>query len=263
MSVTLLLSFVPCSPPLQLQTGSYDADSNRELLKLYAVAPDMIKLDILSRLLVKCLMELPSPDFFTSMYLIAESLHTMEPLKLLLKLQSLLETCQFKRFWKEVDAFKSVAANAAIVNFAEVKDFDDAIRRFISLTVAGTYASISTAQLKELWNVVSDARAHTDDRPTVGRQRKYRHCLLCVPSAHPPVSCLCRPRSLFPLCPDRQEGVRVSGPRERLESVRGGQDRRHPRGAGCQQQGGQGVAATGVPVDGGAREAHHRRLRRL
>lgn len=137
---------------LQVKSGSYDGESNRELLKLYAVSPDMIKLDILSRLLLKALLELPSPDFFTSMYLVSESLHTLEPLKVLLKLHGLLETCQFKRFWKEVDTFKANAANAAVLNFAEVKEFDTAIRRFVSRTVASTYSSITASQLKELWN---------------------------------------------------------------------------------------------------------------
>jgi hypothetical protein len=120
----------------------------------------MIKLDILSRLLVKCLMELPAPDFFTSMYLVHESLHALEPIKFLMKLQSLLETCQFTRYWKELNQFKANAANAALVNFAEVKDFDAAIRKFISLTTASTYSSIATPQLKELWNLVRPCGVH-------------------------------------------------------------------------------------------------------
>ena len=42
----------------QIKNNSYDPDSNRELLKLYAVAPDMASEPILARLLLKCLMEM-------------------------------------------------------------------------------------------------------------------------------------------------------------------------------------------------------------
>lgn len=113
----------------QVRSGVYDGDSNRELLKLYAVAPDMIKIECVTRLLLKCMMEMPAPEFMTALYLLPDRLQGEESMKLLLKLHQWLETCQFKRFWQEVDAWKANPANAAVVNFDEVKEFDDAIRR--------------------------------------------------------------------------------------------------------------------------------------
>ena len=80
-------------------------------------------------MLLKALMEMPSPDFHTSLFLLNEKLQQLEPIKLLIKLSNLLDTCAFKRFWKDLDAFRANAANASIVNFAEVKEFDSAIRR--------------------------------------------------------------------------------------------------------------------------------------
>jgi len=113
----------------QLRTSSYNAEANRELLQLYALAPDMLKLDILARLLLKALMQLPSPDFVTSLYLLQpEKLHALEPVRLLVKLHTLLDTCQFKKFWTELTAFRANQSNQAIVNFQEVKDFDQHIR---------------------------------------------------------------------------------------------------------------------------------------
>ena len=42
--LTTALRFVFSSLCAQIKSGSYDGESNRELLKLYAVAPDMIRL---------------------------------------------------------------------------------------------------------------------------------------------------------------------------------------------------------------------------
>jgi len=74
-------------------------------------------------------MQLPSPDFATSMYLLPEKLHALEPIKALLRFHNLLDTCAFKRFWMEIDAWRANGANQAVVNFAEVSDFDQNIRR--------------------------------------------------------------------------------------------------------------------------------------
>jgi len=137
----------------QIRTSSYDAEANRELLQLYALAPDMLKLDILARLLVKALMQMPSPDFVTSLYLLQENRHALEPVRLLVKLHTLLDTCQFKKFWQELDAFRAVQQNRAVVDFTEVHDFDQAIRSFITTTISSTFSSLTTAQLKELWNL--------------------------------------------------------------------------------------------------------------
>lgn len=144
-----------------MKNGSYDGDANRELLKLYAVAPDMIKSGVLYSLLTKALMELPAPDFYTSMFLVHESLHSLDGVKFLVKLQQLLETCHFTKFWEQLSAWKATPANSAIINFNEVKEFDQAIRKFISLTVAATYSSIAEKQLKELWNL-TDKKSFAD-----------------------------------------------------------------------------------------------------
>ena len=137
----------------QIKNNSYDSESNRELLKLYSVSPDMVKPEILSRLLLKCLMELPSPEFQTALYLLPSPLHSLESVKFLCKLHALLDTCAFKKFWSEVAAWRAVQANAAQVNFAEVPSFDAAIRKFITVTIAATYSTITSASLRELWNI--------------------------------------------------------------------------------------------------------------
>lgn len=44
LTTALRLAFSSLSVSAQIKSGSYDGESNRELLKLYAVAPDMIRL---------------------------------------------------------------------------------------------------------------------------------------------------------------------------------------------------------------------------
>lgn len=158
LSSPLLLSSAPllCSARrvLQIKNGSYDAESNRELLKLYAIAPDMLKPEVLSRLLLKALMELPAPEFTSALYLLPAALQSsLDSVKFLCKLHALLDTCAFKKFWSEVSAWRAVQSNAAQVNFAEVSGFDSAVRRFITVTLAATYSTISSQSLKELWNL--------------------------------------------------------------------------------------------------------------
>ncbi len=107
----------------QYKNNTYDADANRALLKLYAVKPDMVKIDVLGKLFIKSLMALPAPDFQTNLYLVPEKLHGEEPLKSLIKLNNLLEQGSFKKFWKELEAVRAVAF---IHN--DCQGFDDAIR---------------------------------------------------------------------------------------------------------------------------------------
>ena len=63
------------------------------------------------------------------MYLLPEKLHALEPVKALLRFHNLLDTCAFKLFWMEIDGWRANGANQAVINFAEVSDFDANIRR--------------------------------------------------------------------------------------------------------------------------------------
>jgi hypothetical protein len=44
-------------------------------------------------------------------------------------LHNLLDACALKRFWMEIDGWRANGANRAVINFAEVSDFDKSIRR--------------------------------------------------------------------------------------------------------------------------------------
>jgi len=132
---------------LQAGNGSYDFEANRHLLMLYSFYPELVKMDVLAQLLTKALMALPQTDFLACTYLVPLKHHELEPVKTLLMLSSLLETGQFRKFWKE----RNVLVVRALLE--PVVGFDEAIRAFIITTLTATYRAVSVSAFKELVNL--------------------------------------------------------------------------------------------------------------
>jgi len=133
----------------QTKTGKNDFEANRHLLKLYVLSPETCKQDILGLILIKALSALPSNDFLACSYLLPENLHEMEPIKTLFKLANLLETGQFKQFWKEL----SVSPPSVISLISTVNGFHDSIRLFIGTIVSCTYQSVPVDQFQQYLNL--------------------------------------------------------------------------------------------------------------
>ena len=74
-------------------------------------------------------MQLPSPDFATSMYLLLAPLCALEPITAQLRLDSLLDACAVKHFWLGIDGRRASGANHVAINFAKVSDVHANIRR--------------------------------------------------------------------------------------------------------------------------------------
>lgn len=131
----------------QAKTSEYDFDANRHLLKLYLFAPDTIKVDVLSKILLMSLMQLPESDFVACTCLIPARQHDEDEIRTIFKLSTLLESAQFKRFWNVLaeDKVKKIVS--------AVPDFDVAVRKFIGVTVSNAHQSIPTATLEPLLNL--------------------------------------------------------------------------------------------------------------
>jgi len=129
----------------QYRFDQYDIVSYLHLLRIYALYPDSIKLEVIAKILVKALVNLPNTDVLSVTNLLPERLHAMEPIKTILKLVNLMETCQYKKFWKEAEQAKNV--------WEQCLNFETRIREAISLTVSHTYRSISLSLLKDYWNL--------------------------------------------------------------------------------------------------------------
>jgi len=129
----------------QVKNQTFDGDANRHLLKLYNCSPDARNKDLVAKILAKALTVSPETQFLQCTYLVPEALHEVEPVKSVLKLANLLETAQFKKFWQERSDAKQL--------YDALPGFDDAIRQFICLTVAGTYQSLAVSELQQLLNL--------------------------------------------------------------------------------------------------------------
>lgn len=157
-NLSLLEDFVT----FQVKSGEYDRDSNRQVLKLYMFNPDAIKIHVLGNVLLKAMMNLPETDYLASVKLVPPKVYEMEPVKSILRLGNMLESGQFKKFWKEVAAQKNL--------LAPVAGFEDAMRKFISSVLASTFQVIQLSLLKDLLNL-SDKNAIEDFIKTAGWQK--------------------------------------------------------------------------------------------
>jgi hypothetical protein len=134
---------------LQAKSGEHDFVTNRHILKLYSLHPDLIKPDIVAKILLKALMELPNTHFLAASYLVREKMLVEESVKAVMRLAPLLETCSFKQFWAEAGQCRPLLDS--------ITGFDGAIRAFISVTVELTYQSLPAASLRDYLSLADRA----------------------------------------------------------------------------------------------------------
>eukprot|EP01084_Bolivina_argentea_P185338 319598_1 len=81
----------------------YDFHSNLYLMKMYSLYPTIAKKDIVIKLLLKAIMNLPKTDFTSLVYLIPITMQSKDEkdIETILDLGQYLEDCEFDTFWKE------------------------------------------------------------------------------------------------------------------------------------------------------------------
>lgn len=127
----------------QVQNDWYDCEINLAILKLYQFHPDQdtVDIDVLIKVLIKAIMNLPEPDFQLALYLIPEPYQSMEEVQDLARLVEKLEMGQFKEFWR---LYRDRAQL-----FSLFPQFEQTMRAFILDTLSLTYASIPRRILAE------------------------------------------------------------------------------------------------------------------
>eukprot|EP00931_Biecheleriopsis_adriatica_P005278 TRINITY_DN106802_c0_g1_i1.p1 TRINITY_DN106802_c0_g1~~TRINITY_DN106802_c0_g1_i1.p1 ORF type:complete len:218 (+),score=66.81 TRINITY_DN106802_c0_g1_i1:90-743(+) len=126
----------------QLAKGSFDADANLALLKLYLLHPALTNMTALENVLLKGLMAYPETHFSMCMFQIPEKYHA--DLKPVIKLSQQLEMAKFKAFWKEAETVEVLK---------KAKGWEESVRDFISGVISNMYRSIRSEQLMELLNI--------------------------------------------------------------------------------------------------------------
>lgn len=140
-SLPQLEQYVDCQVEQQLN----DSETNLAVLKLYQFYPQTYNASVVSKILIKALMNLPSTDFLCALYLIPERRQVDEPVPIISRLASLLETGCFTQFWSDAGACADLLAS--------VPGSLDSIREFILSVVARTYHTIDLPVLAEIINL--------------------------------------------------------------------------------------------------------------
>merc|ERR1712228_737251 len=131
--------------------ATYDFHSNLYLMKMYSMYPSVANKDIVIKLLLKAMMNLPESDFTSLVYLIPITMQTkdeapskkergskkdQQEIEVILNLGQHLEDCEFDLFWKEYASNK--------------KSFEFEIRRYICQMIQSVYQNVSVSFLCEL-----------------------------------------------------------------------------------------------------------------
>eukprot|EP00088_Acartia_fossae_P034307 TRINITY_DN351_c0_g1_i1.p1 TRINITY_DN351_c0_g1~~TRINITY_DN351_c0_g1_i1.p1 ORF type:complete len:215 (+),score=75.20 TRINITY_DN351_c0_g1_i1:56-700(+) len=133
---------------LQARERGYDLEANLALLKLYQFMPDMYKLDVVAQILLLSLTNLPHTDIVLCKAMLTQDILHDDKIKTILYLSELLEMCQFKTFWEEIN--KHQALTGCVVGF------EDAIRKFVCHVISITYQTIEDKVLRELLGLVDE-----------------------------------------------------------------------------------------------------------
>ncbi|XP_077467557.1 eukaryotic translation initiation factor 3 subunit K isoform X2 [Stigmatopora argus] len=126
----------------QAMENAYDLEANLAVLKLYQFNPAYFQTNVTSQILLKALTNLPHTDFTLCKCMIDQTHQEEQPIKQILYLGNLLETCQFQSFW------------AGLENNRELIDgitgFEDSVRKFICHVVGITYQTVERRLLAEM-----------------------------------------------------------------------------------------------------------------
>jgi len=133
---------------LQAREQGYDLEANLALLKLYQLMPDMYKMDIVAQILLLALTNLPHTDLVLCKALLTQDILEDDTIRAILYLSELLEMCQFKTFWKEINKHHTLSNS--------VVGFEDSVRKFVCHVISITYQTIEESTLQELLGLVDE-----------------------------------------------------------------------------------------------------------
>lgn len=132
----------------QCKNNEYDLEANSAILKLYQFNPGLFKSEVVEKILLKALTNLPHPDFILCELLIDSSKLSFGGIQDIILMHQRLELCQFKTFWAELAAHEDL--------FSEIVGFKESIRNFVCHVVGITYQNIRSSLLKDLLGVAGD-----------------------------------------------------------------------------------------------------------
>ncbi|XP_049581520.1 eukaryotic translation initiation factor 3 subunit K [Syngnathus scovelli] len=127
----------------QARENAYDLEANLAVLKLYQFNPAYFQTNVTSQILLKALTNLPHTDFTLCKCMIDQTHQKEErPIRQILDMGNLLETCHFQSFWKTLEVNRELIDG--------ITGFEDSVRKFICHVVGITYQTIDRCLLAEM-----------------------------------------------------------------------------------------------------------------
>ncbi|KAF3847403.1 hypothetical protein F7725_020431, partial [Dissostichus mawsoni] len=107
----------------QAKENAYDLEANLAVLKLYQFNPAYFQVTVTSQILLKALTNLPHTDFTLCKCMIDQTHQEERPIRQILYLGNLLETCHFQSFWT------SLEENRELID--GITGFEDSVRNHL------------------------------------------------------------------------------------------------------------------------------------
>lgn len=136
----------------QCSNNQYDLEANSAILKLYQFNPTLFKSDVVEKILLKALTNLPHPDYILCELLIESSKLAEGRINDIVLMHKRLELCEFKAFWAELVEQEDL--------IKDIVGFKESIRNFVCHIVGITYQHIRSSLLQELLGLSDDAEAY-------------------------------------------------------------------------------------------------------
>uniref|UniRef100_A0A8D0Q1M5 Eukaryotic translation initiation factor 3 subunit K n=1 Tax=Sus scrofa TaxID=9823 RepID=A0A8D0Q1M5_PIG len=134
----------------QAKENAYDLEANLAVLKLYQFNPAFFQTTVTAQILLKALTNLPHTDFTLCKCMIDQAHQEERPIRQILYLGDLLETCHFQAFWQALDENMDLLEG--------ITGFEDSVRKFICHVVGITYQHIDRWLLAEMLGDLTDGQ---------------------------------------------------------------------------------------------------------
>uniref|UniRef100_A0A9J8DKD5 Eukaryotic translation initiation factor 3 subunit K n=1 Tax=Cyprinus carpio carpio TaxID=630221 RepID=A0A9J8DKD5_CYPCA len=131
----------------QARENAYDLEANLAVLKLYQFNPAYFQTTVTAQILLKALTNLPHTDFTLCKCMIDQTHQEERPIRQILYLGNLLETCHFQSFWASLEENRDLIDG--------ITGFEDSVRKcavnpVICHVVGITYQNIEHRLLAEM-----------------------------------------------------------------------------------------------------------------
>ncbi|KAK1444548.1 hypothetical protein BgAZ_104540 [Babesia gibsoni] len=129
--------------------NTYSIQNNLGILKIYTLYPYLSDTNVIQKILIQCLTQLPANDFNVCLAQVPLPVQEQPAIAQLINLHNVLQNCMFSTFWAE--SLNPVADNASLP-VIDVPGIKESARRFVLDVVPLVYLHISVPEMRTLLN---------------------------------------------------------------------------------------------------------------